>query len=75
MPERVDLISKSIHDSEYTVAINESHKLKGIAGSFGFPEITDQCHEIEHNLRIKEYDKINEFLDELIVLKNSAINK
>ena len=41
MPNRMSLITNSIEDKEYQVTLDESHKFKGIAGAFGFHEITD----------------------------------
>ena len=75
LDERVDLIESGIREGEYTIAIDESHKLKGVAGTFGFPEITDCCHEIEQNLRNCQYEQMDHFLAKLLLLKDAAIKK
>ncbi len=75
LPHRIELISNSIHQAEFQIAIDELHKLKGVAQSFGFPEITKLSNELESNLRNDNYNLITEELNTLTHLTTIAINK
>jgi len=72
---RIVLIEKGFRSGDYSIAINESHKLKGVAGTYGFPEISEQCQKIEVNLREKHYQQIDSFLEILTILIDDALKK
>ena len=51
LPNWLDDISKAIETDDNEKLLRASHVLKGLGGSFGFPEITEICADIEKSAK------------------------
>ncbi len=49
-----------------------AHRLKGAAGSYGYPDISQHCAEMEQRFRSHEADGFNNLLNELMLLSAAA---
>ena len=56
LPDRAKLITQLQKDKKWEELKSETHKLKGLGTSMGFPELTDICNEINNNCTVKKYD-------------------
>jgi HPt (histidine-containing phosphotransfer) domain-containing protein len=53
----------------------EVHRLKGIGGGFGFPELTERCAEIETTLKQTNHVRATALLDDLAAYSERIIKK
>ncbi len=72
LPERMQKISDGFSRPEYSLAQTECHKLKGIAGVYGYQNITEQAGKIEGSLKANELEKAHQAVNELLDLCQQA---
>ncbi len=66
LPEDIDAISQAFTDNDLSELARLSHKLKGIAGSLGRPDITDAAAVLEkESLKEKDPSSIGEAMKQL----------
>ena len=65
LPETYFRIEQHIKAKEWEGVQSEIHQLKGTGGAFGFPEITEQCIDIEKFLQAKNYVSAKELIERL----------
>ncbi len=65
LPNRMKIIVDSKNQKNWQTVAEETHKLKGLGTSFGYPEITYMSAEINLCCRNVEYDGIESLIDEL----------
>lgn len=75
LEERLRLITESTSNKEYRIAIAECHKIKALAGEFGFPEITEYAGTLELIIKNCEYDTIHTNLDDLTKVIKTALGE
>ncbi len=61
---------RDAHDKmDWDLLVTLAHRLKGAAGSYGYPDISQVCAALEQQIRAQETDGFNQqigMLDELI---------
>ncbi len=72
LPGRVQSMRESCDQADWQELASLAHKLKGIAGSFGFPDITEQAAVIEKQVKQEEYASLNGNLTALNALCEQA---
>jgi CheY-like chemotaxis protein len=65
LPETFQRIEQYSSALQWENVRDEIHQLKGTGGAFGFPEITNQCIDIENKLIAKEYDSAQTLIGQL----------
>jgi CheY-like chemotaxis protein/HPt (histidine-containing phosphotransfer) domain-containing protein len=65
LPERFAMISNCIQGKNYTDAASECHRLKGIAGSYGYEDITNTAELLVRSIRNEHYGMIEGLINEL----------
>lgn len=60
LPEKAQEIQTALHQEQWNILQTLTHKLKGSAGSFGFPEISEVASQVEYYLEQKKYGKATE---------------
>lgn len=73
LPARLDLIMNAFQTNNYLAAANEAHKLKGIAGAYGYNNITETAGNIENLLRSERLEDIEHYLTLLFDQAQHAI--
>jgi HPt (histidine-containing phosphotransfer) domain-containing protein len=73
LPGRMQSVRDACQQAEWKNLASEAHKLKGIAGSFGFPVVTQQAAAIEQQVKQGEYGSLGDMLVELEALCDQAI--
>ena len=58
---------------DYAEAIEQAHQLKGLGGSFGFPEITDCASLLEAAMKANRHAQGKELSDSLCKLLENAL--
>jgi CheY-like chemotaxis protein len=79
LPDRSERIATAVNNNDTGLAVKETHKLKGIAGAYGFPEITTLAGILERALREEDKIVIESSLNSLLnniqtALKNNPIS-
>ena len=77
LPEKLQAITNAYDEKDWDKLDAASHKLKGLGGSFGYPEITAISKIINDSIRSKDYLNIDKPMTDLInlcdqILKQSA---
>ncbi len=75
LPVRIDSILNAVRNTDYPAAANESHKLKGIAGAYGYNNITETASQIEQCLRNNSPGNIDNLLNALLDQTQQAIRQ
>jgi len=75
LPEKYKLIKKSFNNNQYDLVKGEVHKLKGLGGSFGCPEITEICLDIEQSLMKDNIRSCRLFILEMGEVIDKILNK
>ncbi|MDX2440635.1 MAG: ATP-binding protein [Desulfobacterales bacterium] len=65
LPETSYRIERLLSAKEWGELKSEIHQLKGTGGAFGFPEITDQCINIEKEMLKKDFDAASSLITNL----------
>ena len=73
LPEASGRIERLLNAKDWDDLGFEIHQLKGTGGAFGFPEITDQCIEIEKNMVNKDYDEASQLIAGLRLTCDSIV--
>lgn len=71
LPETNYRIERLLSAKEWVGIKNEIHQLKGTGGAFGFPEITEQCIDIEKKMGKKDFDAAAQLIT---TLNNTCAN-
>lgn len=86
-PDLRDLVETFVKEMPYRTALYEElllaghleelrravHQLKGAAGSYGYPQITDAAAAVEHSIRTEApYDEVRQHVERLIRLCHAA---
>jgi len=71
LPELKDDINSAYKTLNWEILASVSHRLKGLGGSFGFPQLTAICKEINIRSRHQESTGLKKFISEL----NTEINR
>lgn len=58
LPSRVQAIASAVASNNYDDAVRLVHQLKGAAGGYGFPTITDRAKTIEHAIESRQLDLV-----------------
>lgn len=72
LPVKLLLIKNNFEQKCFKEVESEVHKLKGLGGAFGFPEITNVSRKIELALENNNIDECNRLIDELELLVRLA---
>ncbi len=73
LPDRISAIEKTISEQDYDGLKRLAHQLKGAAGGYGFPIITDAARSLEEKARTEQdLDAINTELRQLADLCHRA---
>jgi len=73
LTERMELITNGFSQQDFELIKSESHKLKGIAGAYGYNEITASAGKIESAIKSSNPDIAKTELTVLIELCQNAI--
>lgn len=65
LPRRLELIDESKNKQDWQKVNIETHKLKGLGTTMGFPEITNICAEISQHCNDETYDPVPELVTKL----------
>lgn len=64
---------KRAHDQmNWDHLVTLAHRLKGAAGSYGYPDISQLCAEMERSFRAHQADTFSGWMDELSRLASAA---
>lgn len=75
LPVRLDNLLTAANAADYPGAANEAHKLKGIAGAFGYQHMTETAGQLEKALRQSQPEHIERFLQLLFDQAQQAIKQ
>jgi len=75
LPKRLETITSTYQKSEFEKTAGECHKLKGIAGAYGFPEITEVSGRMEKSFFDDDLIEMESSLNELIDLCQNALKE
>jgi len=65
LPEIINELEVAVREHDWDTVQSLSHKLKGVGGNYGFPEISNIALQINMNSREKQYDDIGVLISEL----------
>jgi len=65
LPEWLNDIESALKERQSAVLIRAAHVLKGLGGSFGYPDITTMCAEIEAFAKNDDIDEANKLFEKL----------
>jgi PAS domain S-box-containing protein len=66
LEKRITLISENCHSENYQYVKDECHKLKGIAGAYGYSEITNIAGDIEKAIKSEDFLLCDSTINKLI---------
>jgi PAS domain S-box-containing protein len=73
LPERIAELTKLLNEHQFTELARFAHQIKGAAGGFGFPSITEAAGELEQSAKAADdLDDLKRRLDELTQLTQAA---
>lgn len=72
LPERIAALEQACEQQDLQTLATLSHQLKGAAGGYGFPTITDAAMEVEQQARTQAVDQLKKSVDSLIDLCKRA---
>ncbi len=75
LQEREHAMRTFLQQGDWEGLRSVAHKLKGIAGSFGFPIITEQAADIENQIKSERYESLEEKLQTLHISCEKATNQ
>ncbi|MEE8380130.1 MAG: ATP-binding protein [Gammaproteobacteria bacterium] len=73
LPDACGRIERLLHAKDWEGLRFEIHQLKGTGGAFGFPEITEQCKEIEFKMMDKDYNEATQLISGLHLTCGSIV--
>lgn len=73
LPERMKIITRSATLHEWAVVQSEAHKLKGIGGSVGYPELSQIAETIESAAKEQNIQKASDSVSDLTVICVQAL--
>lgn len=76
LPQRINAIEKTITEQDFEGLKRLAHQLKGAAGGYGFPTITDAARTLEEKAKAEgDLESLNTELRQLADLCNRATAK
>ena len=54
LPERINAIEQAMRDQDLAALSSLAHQMKGVAGGYGFPTITDAAKHLEVSVNANE---------------------
>ena len=69
---RVDELRRAHEKLDWDTLVNLTHRLKGAAGSYGYPDISRLCAEMEHQLQAHQADQFAQWLASLASFATAA---
>ena len=73
LPDKITAIEKALTSQDLQALATVAHQLKGSAGGYGFPSITEVAKELESSARAQEdLDKLRRHLETLAALCQRA---
>ncbi len=73
LPERAQAIRRALEQSDFETLLRLAHQLKGSAGGYGFPTITDAARQLEEAARTtRELSAIDREVKQMIDLCRRA---
>jgi len=65
LPRTIEEMQEALQKDDWVTLQKISHQLKGIAGSFGYPEITDISQEINKHVNAKQFQSVPKLMNKL----------
>ena len=75
LPELSDKLEALLNEKNWLSLDEEVHKLRGIAGSFGFSDVTDLSGDIEMKIKNGDFDIAEQLIRSLIVRNREIFSK
>lgn len=72
LPRRLEELRQAYQLREWDRLTALAHRLKGAAGSYGYPDISRLCADLEPKLRARQADDFAAFLAKLVALTQAA---
>lgn len=73
LPDKIASIEKALAESDLTTLNQLAHQLKGAAGGYGFPSITDTAKQVEDMTKADaDMEKLSSTIEELASLCSRA---
>lgn len=72
LSDRIHEIRRALGESDWDRTAMLAHRLKGAAGSYGYPDISRLCAEMEHNARGERLGELERQVQELSDLAGAA---
>lgn len=69
---RVDELQKAHEKHDWDMLSVLAHRLKGAAGSYGYPEISQLCAKMEQGFRAQQADEFDAWIQELNGMTSAA---
>jgi HPt (histidine-containing phosphotransfer) domain-containing protein len=69
---RIDDLRRAHEQMDWELLTTLAHRLKGAAGSYGYPDISKLCAEMESKLCAHEADGFTDWVAQLASLTNAA---
>ena len=74
LPVKISLVNEAIISEDWEQLDHTTHFLKGVGGSFGFPEITDSAGIVNDAVRENDFDNISELVNNLVDTCNNTVS-
>lgn len=75
LPLIAEAIEQALKEQDWTDAANNLHNLKGLGGSFGYPEISLLAEKIHQLVRTREFQQIESYQIEMRALVQGILSK
>jgi len=72
LTERVEEMQQAFQKTDWEMLTTFAHRLKGAAGSYGYPDISKLCAEMEQRFRAHEAEAFTAWMAELNQLAGAA---
>lgn len=73
LPDRLETLAQNIHEQQWNAVEIEAHKIKGVGGTIGFPELTTAATNLEDSAKTKDPTQISLRLVQLTTLCMQAM--
>ena len=73
LPEKITSINNAYQEEDWSSLDAISHKLKGVGGAMGYPNVTTLAQSINTLTREKKYNECKSSIDELINYSNKIL--
>lgn len=72
LPGRLDELKQAYAQLDWEMLTTLAHRLKGAGGSYGYPDISQLCAEMEQSFRSHHADEMTAWLTQLSALISGA---